>query len=71
MGSAQLSPAGLGAEVLDLRGEYGGFWTSLIQIHPPSFRQPAMWEHPDPGGTSVPWYLIAEQSYPLCLPLSF
>ena len=39
MGSAQLSPVRLGAEVLNLHGKYGRFWTSLIQIHPPSFQQ--------------------------------
>jgi len=42
MGSAQLSPARLGADVLDLHWEHSAFWTSLIQIHPPSFRQSAV-----------------------------
>lgn len=61
MGSAQLSPVRLGAEVLDPHGEYGEFWTSLIQINPPCFQQFAVQGHPDLGGTSVPWYLIAER----------
>lgn len=70
MGSAQLSPVRLGAEVWDLHREYCRVLMGLVQIQPPRFWQSAVLGHPDPEDASGLWYVITEQCCSLDVHLS-